>query len=1238
MAADQAAPHPPAGAVRRPIPLEWWFYAAFTAVGIWVFCATPVHWAAADFQLYHKLAGAFAAGNLACLATAYGLGLLRGFPPAARRAWRAAAAAVAGAIALAAFTLVQAPDSVAILRLLEALALGTTLTATLLTLFLPAAGYVTLRELGRLAAETVRFWLPLLVYIVLGGYCLTAVRLATPRVWDPVLLRMDLSLGFNASVLIHGWRSALPWLYPLSDTTYPLLGLLIAAVPAAMQIAGARAHARRAVTALFLVGALGIACYWIFPAVGPIYAFGPLFQPPDTAANLAAAHDTLRAALHGAARIAGPPELERNVMPSLHVAFTLVALAAAWSWRRRFFWLCLPVAFFLFLTPLTLTVHYLVDLFAAVPFAALCWWIADRAVRATPHPRDEPLPALATGGAALAVSNHRLGLTLAASLAALVAWGWFAPLTPWIAWPLAAVVAAVPAWAALRAGHQTRPFVTPAMPAPPRPAPADWRVRLLAAAVFCSGGIALVLEQIYEKYLSTLVGASRPAATIVLAVYFAGLALGAWLCPKQTAGAPRRLAALELFIAAWAVLVGAAFFACGRLLGGWLAGVGNGPGLAAMRAALAALWILPPTLAMGAELPVLAAVLAGHPLWRGRNITHYYALNLAGAFAFTVATPPLLFATIGAGGALWAVAALGLAVGLALWFGLPPATETPAGADARPATAGAAAPRGWTLAAGAAGFGFFALEIVWFHLISAVCGASVYGFTLLLAVVLLGLFIGGWASARGPSALAPVLGWLIVALAAGDAAWPWAGRFMARVQGTQQFTWFWAGEFLKFCTVALIVLPAAALAGRIFPWLLRDAGGSRAVGRLCAANVLGCIAGALVTGFVLIPAVGSEHALQGLVLLAASGWLALALRRPFRAAWLAPGVAGLALLLLLPRWNRLELTRGFGVYLAPVWPEDARLKFFREDFASGFVTVISYPAAARSAPVKALLQNGKFDADNADEMPAQIGFALVAALHASAQGRALVIGCGSGQTASVIARLGFKHVDIAELSPAHLAAARAEFSAINARVLDRPNVAVHVEDGRNFLLRTTARYDLIQIEVTSIWFAGATNLYSREFYALARRRLAPGGVLAQWVQLHHITPRELASVFATARAEFPFVSIWRVAGQACLLASDRPPRLNERIWELWDFAPDLLDERLITGLVTPGAFAATELLDPAQLRALLARHGPAVINTDRNRWLEFQTPKYYLDRRDLPAENLRWITGQTNPSGVLPPP
>lgn len=1214
----------------RRHPVEWWVTAFFLAVTLVPVLQGEFRLNVRDVLIYFPLVSAFTSGVLLCMALTWMERLRQLAIPAVagRGRWWTTVTLLAAGV----FLFLRPGAALPRLeQLLQASAASSLIIAVALTIFLLVSSLVSWRILARNSLDFLGRWGPWYAALLATGFWLSLLRPLTPMVWDPVLLRMDYSLGFRPSEVIFAWAVPRHWVKLVSTGGYPLLGFMLGGVAALLLSARAHAHARRCLAAFLFASVLAPVCYWLFPAIGPIHAFRELFPYPVSPVTRHLADLTRQAALTGASQIAGDLSIVRNVMPSLHTAYALLALTAAWSWRRRLFWAALPLGIVQIATTMTLCVHYLADLIAAVPFAALCWWLADRAVRTTGtrdtdlSPLADPLPQRAT---------LWFFASLVMAVGALAAWADFAPLAPGYAWLLVFLIVVPPTWTALRANAAVRPAPAPAV----KTARLDPRVRLLRIGVFCSGGIALVLEQIYEKYLSTLVGSSRTSATIVLAVYFVGLALGAWLCPKQRWGAPRRLALYELFIAGWAGLVGVAFFACDRTLGGWLAAAGTSTGLLnGMRIALAALWILPPTLAMGAQLPTLAAVLAGHPLWQRERLTRYYALNLWGAFAFTFAAPPLLFNFLGADGTLRVLAILGAMVGLLYWFALPSTTVTPAiasnaGGGSRPRLAGL---RTSLVLAFAAGFLFFALEVIWFHLISAVCGASTYSFSTLLAIVLLGLAIAGRNVHRrrtiGLGAVVTVLAGLLVVLALSNAAWPWAGRLAMHFQNRLQLPWFWAGELLKFGVVALLVLPPATLLGHLFPLVLRQSEDSPQVGRatgwLCALNVVGCVTGALLTGFVFIPAWGSERTLLGLALSVALGATIIAVTTARRHRHLFAIGAGAALLVLLPRWNRLELTRGFGVYLTPQVPPNARLTFWREDFESGFITVTSTPSLERVAPVKTLWQNGKFDADDANEMPAQIGFGLVAGLHAPAQDHALVIGCGSGQTASIIARLGFRHVDLVELSPAHLAAARTEFAAINARVLDRPNVSVHVEDGRNFLLRSRQRYDAIQIELTSVWFAGATNLYSREFYALARTRLSAGGVLAQWIQLHHLTPRELASVFATARAVFPFVSLWRTGHQACLLASMVQPGLNASIWKKWRWSPELFDERVITGLGTPEQFAATELTTPRQLDALLAHMSP-VINTDANRWLEFQTPKYYLNRSDLPAQNLAWLERQ----------
>jgi spermidine synthase len=170
-----------------------------------------------------------------------------------------------------------------------------------------------------------------------------------------------------------------------------------------------------------------------------------------------------------------------------------------------------------------------------------------------------------------------------------------------------------------------------------------------------------------------------------------------------------------------------------------------------------------------------------------------------------------------------------------------------------------------------------------------------------------------------------------------------------------------------------------------------------------------------------------------------------------------------------------------------------------------------------------------------------------------------------------------------------------------------------LEDGRNVLLSNRQRtYDLITIEITSVWFAGATNLYSQEFYELARKRLKPDGVLQQWIQLHHIGPNEVACALATARAVFPYVGLWLYGNQGMMVASARPLILNEAR------RPELA--RRFRSAPLADELYRSVLISPSGLTRLMNDFHP-MIDTDHNRWLEYSTPPYQSSSFDWLRHN-----------------
>ena len=247
------------------------------------------------------------------------------------------------------------------------------------------------------------------------------------------------------------------------------------------------------------------------------------------------------------------------------------------------------------------------------------------------------------------------------------------------------------------------------------------------------------------------------------------------------------------------------------------------------------------------------------------------------------------------------------------------------------------------------------------------------------------------------------------------------------------------------------------------------------------------------------------------------------------------------------------------------------------------------------------------------EVQSQIAFAALPLLHQDHRDNALVIGYGTGATSRVMHDAGFAHLDIAELSKDVVRLADENFQAINDRVSSGEHVQVHITDGRNFLFLSPRRYDIISVEITSIWFAGAASFYNKEFYALAKSRLAPEGVLQQWVQLHHMQSTDLLTIIGTLRSEFRFVSLYVVGGQGVLIATNDEKRsspLPDVIASL-DASPRLSAVRLLAGRNFSG-ISKDLLMSPSQVGSLLNQFGADQglwVSTDNNLRLEYNTPK-----------------------------
>jgi predicted membrane-bound spermidine synthase len=769
------------------------------------------------------------------------------------------------------------------------------------------------------------------------------------------------------------------------------------------------------------------------------------------------------------------------------------------------------------------------------------------------------------------------------------------------------------------------------------------QARLLAPLVFGSGWCALVYQTGWLRELRLVFGASTPATAAALAIFMAGLGLGGALLGRRADAHPNPLrlyGLLELGIAAGAALspllfaaVRAVYFATGGA-----AALGDAGALAA-RLALSALALGVPTFLMGGTLP--AAAKGAEPAAdRDRRATALlYGVNTLGALCGVLATTFFLLEHLGTRATVLSAAAVNVAIGAAAVLAsrrpVPAgaAAETPA--EPEPAADGgepapAAAPAGFVFAAAAlVGFVFFLLEIVWYRMLAPLLGGSTYTFGLVLAVALAGIGVGGALAAVPARWSRPTL--RLFAATCGLEALGAAAAFglgdrvallamalrPAEGAGLAGFAGGWT------LVSAIVVLPAALVAGFQFPLLigLLGRGGGRVgrhVGSVYLWNTAGAIAGSLVGGFGLLPALGAPGCWRLAVLLLAAlcaAAIALSLRRERRhpALAAAAGAAALAAALLFATgptaaWRHSGIGVGLAGLALPADRNDTRAWITQQRYRVGWERdgVESAVAIWRADGI-AFVVNGKVDGNAKFDAGTQIMAPLVgAALHPNPR-TALVVGLGTGSSAGWLAAVpGVERVDVAELEPSVLEVAR-RCAPANRDVLANPRVHVHIGDARELLMTSRERYDLIFSEPSNPYRAGIASLYTQEFYRSVAGRLAPGGIFSQWVQAYGVDAGTVACIAATLRSVFADVEVWETTpGDLLFVCSAGPkdyavPALAARVAA----EPFRSALRVAWGLEGVEGLLAGFFATDAFARDALARAGRRQLNTDDRSPVEF---------------------------------
>jgi spermidine synthase len=770
-------------------------------------------------------------------------------------------------------------------------------------------------------------------------------------------------------------------------------------------------------------------------------------------------------------------------------------------------------------------------------------------------------------------------------------------------------------------------------------------ILLIGVCFVFSGATGLIYEVLWARMLGLVFGATTLAVSTVLAAFMGGLALGSALAGRLGERIRRPLRTygwIEIGIGVYALLVPVLFRWVDNLYA-WIWQQFQ-PGFftfSLWRFLLSCLLLLVPTTLMGATLPVLSAAL----LRRGATaVTRLYACNLVGAIVGTLAAGFVLLPLLGVRTTIFIAAGINILVGL-LAMRLQGAPIEPPAVQSVVTTDTERNPF-WFFAAIVSGFVTISTQVSWTRILSMVIGSSTYAFSIVVALFLIGLAVGAWFIGRKDRSeklrqtMVVVQSLTALSLFASLYVVNWLAWVLVNL-GINLHVSSWAGLLgLQITSATMLILVPALLMGMVMPLVLEWAaatpdGAVARVGRVYAVNTIGAIAGAFLTGFVLIPKTSTKFAL----ILASALCVVVAgvayrpsetQRDPALKRSLAIGaipVVVLAMLFLAPRMNLADLSVGAYDTLVRTLAntregvtnqqaEPGRLLMYEE----GPTATVS---VRRDGETISMAINGRTNAsDTIYDMPTQVMLGQLPLFVAPRIEKGLIIGFATGVTVGSMLQSPIQSVTCVELEPGTINGSRF-FEHVNNRPLEDPRTQLIIDDARTFLRVTPNRYDIIVSEPSHPWVPGVANLFTQEFFELGRARLNEQGIFVQWVQIYQLSTESLRSVLATYQKVFPHVLMFRVGGlnkgkDLLLVGSNQPltlDRLAERIGD-----PRVAAELARVNLNGEADVRSWFVCDETRLRPAVAG---AKINTDDNMHIETTVPREAF--RQLMQSNAQWV-------------
>ena len=773
---------------------------------------------------------------------------------------------------------------------------------------------------------------------------------------------------------------------------------------------------------------------------------------------------------------------------------------------------------------------------------------------------------------------------------------------------------------------------------------------------FFSGFTSLVYEIAWSRILSTILGNTSLAITVVVSIFLGGVSAGSFVAPRVSflnRNPFRSYGLLELFVGAYSIST--------PFLAGWIDHIysygyesvaGNFWLSILVKALLTLLLFGLPSVAMGATLPLLVRCFSEET--RRKSAGLLYGINTTGAVIGTLSCGYLLLPLSGIRATIFSTAAINFLIGIAAILLSKPATshETEVRSEVKrlqPAY----------LLVFLTGFSTLAYEILSTRALSMFFGSSVYAFSSILAAFLLGIACGSsYYSNRIPERLDPYQFFSLIQFRLSLASIFFVGILMGIPFLLIRLFELFHGSFVlyqaaQFLLIGATVFYATFVSGAAFPGALHFYRTQVAhlpvhVANVYTFNTIGSILGSISAGFLMIPFVGVERSVRLIGLLNLIVGVVCFRKTEARQQdrkVLAIGGVCLLLLIVLPQWNQSIYNSGFYAFAykyanpsntsavppvrrksagtdfipgqkppaaqknnfyqaqlfeLPHTPSDLRLIYYGEGLTATVAVV------EQENHVRSLLINGKPDASNVatGDMRTQLLLGHLPVLLRGEAERVLVIGLGSGVTSGALVTHRVQRIDCVEIERKVAEAARF-FDRENLRVLDRKLFKLILDDGRNYVHHNSARYDVITSEPSNLWMSGVANLFTQEFFQSAKRRLNPGGVMCQWIHLYQISLQDVLIFLKTFQSVFPNLSIWIDDSDMLVVGANHPISVDDRTL-MRRMSDPAVAWSLRRSSITPEYLKRIYVGDERLLKVL---RQDLPLNVDDHPILEFSAPK-----------------------------